>query len=48
LSALAHLPKVLMSKRLRGPRERLRAAGTLILLRLYRSGWMLRQALTIQ
>ena len=44
-SAVAHLPKVLFSPRLNGGGERLRAAATLIRLRLLRMVWMLRQAL---
>ena len=44
LSILAHLPKALSSPKLSGPGDRLRAAGTLIRLRLLRMVWMLRQA----
>lgn len=44
-SAVAHLPKVLFSPKLNGGGERLRAAVTLIRLRLLRMVWMLRQAL---
>jgi GT2 family glycosyltransferase len=44
LSALAHLPKVILSPRLSGPGEKLRGAATLIRLRLARMVWMLRQA----
>jgi len=44
-SALAHLPKVLLSPRLDGWGERLRGAATLLRLRLLRMVWMLRQAL---
>jgi GT2 family glycosyltransferase len=43
VSALVHLPKVLMSPKLDGAGERGRAALTLIRLRLLRMGWMLRQ-----
>ena len=43
-SILAHLPKVLTSPALSGPRERWRAALTLARLRLLRMVWMLRQA----
>jgi hypothetical protein len=43
VSALVHLPKVLMSPKLDGAGERVRAALTLIRLRLLRMGWMLRQ-----
>lgn len=43
-SILAHLPKVLVSPALSGPRERWRAALTLARLRLLRMVWMLRQA----
>ena len=43
VSALAHLPKVLVSPRLSGA-ERLRGAATLVRLRLARMVWMLRQA----
>lgn len=44
VSALVHLPKVLTSQRLSGAVERLRAATTLIRLRLARMVWMLKQA----
>ncbi|WP_456388096.1 glycosyltransferase family 2 protein [Profundibacter sp.] len=44
ISVLAHLPKVLRSKRVSGPRDRCVAIGTLIRLRLLRMAWMLRQA----
>lgn len=43
-SAVVHLPKVLLSPRLNGAGERLRAAATLIRLRFLRMVWMLRQA----
>lgn len=43
-SILAHLPKVLTSPALSGPRDRWRAALTLTRLRLTRMVWMLRQA----
>jgi len=43
-SILAHLPKILRSKRISGPRDRLVAASTLIRLRFLRMVWMLRQA----
>jgi len=45
LSALAHLPRALRHPNLRGRTERLRAASTLIRLRMTRAGWMLQQAL---
>ena len=44
LSILAHLPKVLRSPALPGPRDRWRAAVTLFRLRMLRMVWMLRQA----
>lgn len=44
ISILAHLPKVLRSKRISGLRDRFVAAGTLIRLRMQRMVWMLRQA----
>lgn len=44
-SWLPHLPRLLLSPRLRGAGERLRGAATLVRLRLVRSWWMLRQAL---
>lgn len=44
VSALAHLPRLLLSKRLAGPRERLAGAGVLVRLRWLRMLWMLRQA----
>ncbi|RKF12390.1 glycosyltransferase family 2 protein [Roseovarius spongiae] len=44
VSILAHLPRVLRSPALSGPRERWRAALTLIRLRFTRMVWMLRQA----
>ena len=44
LSVVAHLPKVLFSAKLNGGKERLRAAATLVRLRLLRMVWMLRQA----
>lgn len=43
LSALAHLPKVLLSSRLSGRAERLRGGATLVRLRCTRMGWMLAQ-----
>ncbi len=43
-SSAGHIPKVLASRRLRGPAERARAVLTLVRLRLLRCGWMLRQA----
>ncbi len=43
-SALAHAPKVLGSPRLAGGPDRARALATLARLRLWRCGWMLRQA----
>lgn len=42
--ALAHLPRIATSARLKGPGERLRGASMLIRLRLQRMVWMLRQA----
>lgn len=44
ISAIVHLPKVLMSPRLSGPAEKWRAALTLFRLRLLRMVWMLKQA----
>src|SRR6056297_3000868 len=44
-SILMHLPKVLRSPALSGPRDRWRAALTLVRLRLLRMVWMLRQAI---
>ena len=44
LSAVAHLPKLLLSPKLDTFGERLRGAGTLARLRLVRMVWMLRQA----
>ncbi|MDW4550095.1 glycosyltransferase [Defluviimonas sp. D31] len=44
-SIALHLPKILLSPKLRGAGERLRGAGTLVRLRFLRSWWMLRQAL---
>lgn len=43
-SALAHLPRILFSDRLAGPRERLAGAAVLLRLRWLRMVWMLRQA----
>lgn len=43
-SVLAHLPRVLRSGELKGPAERLRAAVTLLRLRLTRMVWMLAQS----
>ena len=48
LSILAHLPKVLRSPALSGPRDRWRAAVTLIRLRMLRMVWMLRQAVGLE
>lgn len=45
MSVLVHLPKVFTSPKLSKPVDRLRAAGTLLRLRLVRMTWMLRQAL---
>ena len=45
LSALVHLPKILLSPKLDGFGERLRGITTLIRLRLQRMIWMLRQAM---
>src|SRR6056297_1825772 len=45
VSILMHLPKVLRSPALSGPRDRWRAALTLVRLRLLRMVWMLRQAI---
>lgn len=47
-SILAHLPKVLTSPALSGPRDRWRAALTLTRLRLTRMVWMLRQAIGLE
>lgn len=47
-SILMHLPKVLTSPKLSGPGDRLRAATTLIRLRLLRMVWMLRQAMGLE
>jgi hypothetical protein len=47
LSILVHLPKVLTSPKLSSPSDRLRAAITLVRLRLQRMVWMLRQALRL-
>lgn len=44
ISALVHLPKVLLSPKLNGRGERWRGAATLFRLRLLRMFWMLRQA----
>ena len=44
LSILAHLPKIVQSPALSDPRDRWRAAVTLLRLRLLRMVWMLRQA----
>jgi GT2 family glycosyltransferase len=44
LSIVAHAPRVVLSPRLRGIRERMAALGTLARLRLWRMVWMLRQA----
>jgi GT2 family glycosyltransferase len=44
-SALVHLPRVMTSPHLAGRGERLRAATTLMRLRLLRAAWMARQAL---
>ena len=44
-SVIAHLPKVLLSAKLNGWGERLRAVATLLRLRLLRMVWMLRQAM---
>lgn len=48
LSILVHLPKVLTSPKLSGSGDRLRAAGTLVRLRLLRMIWMLRQAIGLE
>lgn len=45
LSVVAHLPKIVTSPALSGPGDRLRAAWTLLRLRLLRMVWMLRQAI---
>ena len=47
-SILMHLPKVLRSPALSGPRDRWRAALTLFRLRLLRMVWMLRQAIGLE
>lgn len=44
-SALAHLPKLLLSPKLDTVGERLRGAATLFRLRFLRMGWMLRQVI---
>ena len=44
VSILVHLPKIVQSPALPGPRDRWRAAVTLLRLRLLRMVWMLRQA----
>lgn len=44
LSAIAHLPKILLSPKLTTAGDRWRAAATLIRLRLLRMVWMLRQS----
>lgn len=44
VSALAHIPKILRSTRISGPRDRCVAIITLMRLRLLRMVWMLRQA----
>jgi GT2 family glycosyltransferase len=44
-SAVAHLPRVMTSPHLASQGERLRAAATLMRLRLLRAAWMVRQAL---
>lgn len=44
-SGVVHLPKILLSQKLDGPGEYMRAAITLIRLRMLRAAWMLRQAL---
>ena len=44
-STALHLPKLLLSPKLRGAGERLRGAGMLVRLRFLRGWWMLRQAL---
>ncbi len=46
LSAVAHLPKVWRSPRLRGSPEKLRASLMLFRIRALRAGWMAAQALT--
>ena len=45
VSALAHVPKVLLSPKLAGPAERVAATATLLRLRAVRMGWMIRQAI---
>ncbi|WP_372675379.1 glycosyltransferase family 2 protein [Aquicoccus sp.] len=48
VSIVAHLPKVVTSPKLSGPRDRWRAALTLVRLRLLRMVWMLRQAVGLE
>jgi GT2 family glycosyltransferase len=48
LSILAHLPKILRNRQLSGVADRMRAAGTLVRLRLQRMVWMLRQAMRLE
>jgi len=43
LSVVAHFPKILLSDKLNGPGEQLRAIAVLVRLRLLRMIWMLRQ-----
>lgn len=43
-SVVAHLPRIVRSRKLRGAREKTAAAATLVRLRLLRCGWMLCQS----
>lgn len=45
VSAIVHLPKILLSRKLNSPAEQIGAIATLVRLRLARMVWMLRQAL---
>lgn len=47
-SILAHVPKILSSRKLSGIQDRLRATGTLVRLRYQRMVWMLRQAIGLE
>lgn len=44
ISILAHAPRVLLSRELRGSKERILALVTLTRLRILRAGWMIKQA----
>lgn len=45
ISILAHAPRVLLSRELRGSKERILALVTLTRLRVLRAGWMIKQAI---